>query len=148
MFVILGVIGSVFMPKEEKAIITTTKEIVITTTPEKTTKETSITTVSSSEKKEEWKEIITFEGTEGRTTEVFSIPSNTWRIKWSYKGNEFAVFGFFIYPEGETKVFVDMIMATKPSAEDITYVYRKGNFYLKIDCANLEGWKIVIEAKV
>ena len=97
----------------------------------------------------EWNTIITFTGSTGKTTELFHIPSGTWRINWTYTGGELAVFGFFVYPEGETVMYVETLTTMGPSQSDTTYIYEgPGNFYIKLSAANIEEWALTIEAFV
>lgn len=97
--------------------------------------------------KGEWNTITTFTGSASKTTELFYIPSGTWRIDWSYVGGTLAVFSFFVYPEGETVMFVESLSTMGPSQSDTTYVYEgPDNFYIKLTCANIDQWTLTIEA--
>jgi hypothetical protein len=143
---LIGAIGYILSipAKIETIVITKTIESPKTTEYVKTTPLT--TSIKETETKEEWgwKHVITFTGKTSRTTEVFHISSDKWRIRWSYIGGELASFGYFIYPEGETVSFIDALSELGESKSDITYIYKKGNFYLKI-YANVEKWEIIVE---
>jgi hypothetical protein len=68
-----------------------------------------------------------------------------WRIRWSYGTSEYAGFWFFVYPLGETVMFVESVSSMMPSGSGTTYIYRgPGNFYLKITVANVR-YSIIIE---
>jgi cell division protein FtsB len=98
-------------------------------------------------KKGEWNTITTFTGSTGKTTELFYIPSGTWRINWTYTNGALAVFGFFVYPEGETVLFVESLSTMGPSQSDTTYIYEgPGNYYIKLTVANIVEWTLTIEA--
>jgi len=97
----------------------------------------------------EWNTITTFTGSTSKTTELFYIPSGTWRINWTYTDGTLAVFGFFVYPEGETMMFVESLSTMGPSQSDTTYVYEgSGNFYIKLTSANIDQWTLTVEAFV
>mgnify|MGYP000197391508 CR=1 FL=1 len=99
-------------------------------------------------RKGEWNTIITFTGSAFKTTELFHIPSGTWRINWTYKGGELAVFSFFVYPEGET-MYIETLMTMGSSKSDTTYIYKgPGNYYIKVLATNIKEWTITIEAFV
>ena len=100
-------------------------------------------------RKGEWNTIISFTGSTGKTTELFYIPGENWRINWSYTNGELALFGFFVYPEGETAMFVETLTSMGPSQSDTTYIYRgPGSFYITLSAANVEEWTLTIEAFV
>ena len=99
-------------------------------------------------KKGEWNLITTFTGITSRTTELFYIPSNEWRIKWEFKGGSLAIFYFYVYPEGETVMPVEALVGViGPSKSEVTYIYKgKGNFYIRLGTANVDSWTLTIEA--
>ncbi len=100
-------------------------------------------------KKGEWNSIINFTGAAEKTTELFYVPSSNWRIKWSYEGGEWAAFSFYVYPEGEDIFYVESITAEGPSKSDETYIYQgPGNFYIRVVAANIEKWRLEIEAYI
>ncbi|TET20934.1 hypothetical protein E3J74_01335 [Candidatus Bathyarchaeota archaeon] len=97
--------------------------------------------------KGEWNTIITFTGSAYKTTELFHIPSETWRINWTYTGGSLAIFGFFVYPEGETVLPVETLSATGSSKSDATYIYEgQDNFYVKLLAANIDPWTLTVQA--
>jgi len=101
----------------------------------------------------EWRQIITFQGsgTTSKTTETFYIPSDKWRIIWECRPDpiypDLTLFGFFVYPEKETRIYVESVYKMGGGGKDVTYIYKgKGNYYLKIITANTPEWLIIIEA--
>ena len=99
--------------------------------------------------KGEWNTIKTFTGSASKTTEVFYIPSETWRINWTYTGGSLAVFGFFVYPEGETVLFVESLSTMGSSQSDVTYIYEgPESFYVKLIVANIDQWTLTVQAFV
>mgnify|MGYP000672153955 CR=1 FL=1 len=100
-------------------------------------------------RKGKWNTIITFTGSTDKTTELFHIPSGTWRINWTYTGGELAGFSFLVYPEGETVMYIETLMTMGPSQSDTTYIYKgPGNYYIKVSAANIEEWTLTIETFV
>jgi hypothetical protein len=69
-----------------------------------------------------WREIKRFSGSSDMTTEPFTVPTATWRIKWSYGTSQYAHFSFFVYPLGETVKYVESILPTGPSGNGTTYI--------------------------
>ena len=99
--------------------------------------------------KGEWNTLKTFTGSASKTTELFYIPNETWRINWAYTGGSFAVFGFFVYPEGETAFYVESLSTMGSSQSDTTYIYQgTKSFYVKLVVANTDQWTLTIQAFV
>jgi len=97
---------------------------------------------------EEWRDVIGFTGKGDKTTAPFHISGAKWRINWTVTEAVagMGVFGFFVYPEGETVMYVESIMHSDGSASDTTYIYKgKGSFYIKVGAANLSSWTIEVE---
>lgn len=97
--------------------------------------------------KEEWIHIITFKGSIDKRTGPFYIPSSEWRIRWSYSGAESSIFEFFVYPEGESIIYVGSLITSGPSQSDIIKIYLGlDNYYIKVKAQNVKEWALVIEA--
>lgn len=93
-----------------------------------------------------WREIIRFSGSADMTTQPVYVPSTMWRIRWSYGTSQYAAFAFYVYPLGETAIYVESVSSSTPSGTGTTYVYKgPGNFYLKILAANIQ-YTIIVEA--
>jgi hypothetical protein len=91
--------------------------------------------------------VIIFTGQSDKTTQPFYISGAKWRITWTANAEspEFGVFGFFVYPEGETAMYVESV-SHDGSGSDITYIYQGNNsFYIKVLAANLQSWTIEVE---
>jgi len=99
--------------------------------------------------KSEWNKIIEFKGGNfDMTTELFNIPSDTWRIKWNYTGDDQAAFFVWICEKGK-EFFVDDFIVKGPSQSGIYYLYfGPGTYYLKIGPVSISEWTIVIEVYV
>lgn len=105
----------------------------------------SVKPTSLSAAEEEWKEIKTFSGSSDKTTEPFEVSSNRWRINWEADAGEMGIFGFFVYPEGETVSYVESV-SHDGGGSDTTYIYEgSGSYYLKVLAANLSSWAISVE---
>jgi len=97
--------------------------------------------------KGEWNTIITFTGSAYKTTELFHIPSETWRINWTYTGGSLALLSFYVYPEGETVFYVEALSMMGLSKSDVTYIYEgQDNFYVKLIAANIDPWTLTVQA--
>ena len=84
------------------------------------------------------------------TTETFYVPSDTWRVVWAYNGpTDMGVFGFTVYPKGETVMYTEMLLDSGRENAGITYIYDgPGEFYIKVSAANLDAWGMTITAWV
>jgi uncharacterized repeat protein (TIGR02543 family) len=92
---------------------------------------------------------IIFTGSSDRTTPPFTVTTSEWIIDWSYVPDpeypEYASFGFFVYPRGETEVYVESVLFPG-STSGSTYSYAgPGEYYIKLSCANIKSWKITIK---
>lgn len=108
-------------------------------------------TASETPKSEEWHEVIRFEDTKDVflvNTESFNIPTNTWRIRWSYTGSadssKMVFFGFGVNLVGQQKSVV-RIASPKISDSAITYVTGAGVFYIDLLTTNVIMWTIIVE---
>jgi hypothetical protein len=96
---------------------------------------------------EEWVTVETFIGQGDKATAPFQISGSKWRISWTVEADEpeYAAFGFFVYPEGETTMYVESVTQDGIGG-DTTYIYQgNDSFYIKVLAANLSSWTIVVE---
>jgi hypothetical protein len=85
-------------------------------------------------------------GTDSLTTTPFTITTDEWIIDWSYSTSDpdLAIFGFFIYPRGETEVYTEAVLFPEATSGS-TYSYAgPGEYYIKTNVANIDGWEITI----
>ena len=94
-----------------------------------------------------WHSVITFTGREDETTSSFTIKGDVWRVKWSVGScSEHPVFSVFVYPMGELVKDVIFWGGSKETYSGTQYIYRGGgDYYFKIDAANLYSWKLEVE---
>jgi hypothetical protein len=94
-----------------------------------------------------WKTINTFTGSDDKSTEDFNVPASYWRVVYSVsaESEQWGLFSFFIYPSGETAMFVasgDL----DGSGSETSYVRAEaGDFWIKVNAANLKSWTIEIQ---
>jgi hypothetical protein len=101
----------------------------------------------------DWQHVTSFTGggTEERDTDCFHVPGREWRIVWSYTPDAelpgLSVFNVIVYPEGETKSYVEFIIQTGASqTSGTTYIHQgPGDYYVKIVVANTEAYTITVE---
>lgn len=118
---------------------------VITSTPTRTP---SITPTPS--KTGTWHSVTSFSGSSDKTTQPFTIKGDEWRVKYTTKADsnypEFAVFGVFVYPRGETVMYVSSWYCDGTSCSDTQYVYEgSGDYYFEVIVGNLESWELEVE---
>lgn len=79
-----------------------------------------------------WVEVKTWDGTNTKDTETFQVDSAEWRINW--KSSSDALFSIIVYDDtGKT---VSVAANTLKAGSDVSYVHRRGRFYLKITAGN------------
>lgn len=95
-------------------------------------------------------EPIVITGTGDKTSPPFFVTTNEWVVNWNYTPNpkypEMAVFGFFVYPRGETAMSVVSVMAGMGGKTiGSTYSYAGvGEYYIKVLAGNIDFWTILI----
>ncbi len=94
---------------------------------------------------QEYTPVTKIEGSGDKTTETFNIKSDKWRINWSIvPTNEYAVFGFYVYEEGD-EFSVESVMAGEQNSDTTIIREGPGKFYIKVSAANLKSWILNIE---
>ncbi len=93
-------------------------------------------------------EPIVITGSGYKTSPPFTITTEEWIIDWSYVPDpeypEFAVFGFFIYPRGETVLYVGSVLFPEGTSGS-TYSYAgAGEYYINVSAANVKSWEVII----
>jgi predicted PurR-regulated permease PerM len=102
------------------------------------------------EKKEEWRRIAAWQGVADKTTEPFTIKGKMARIKWTMQttGEIGGSFVITLYrPEKEWLEDVIVNTSSEKKGEvrsDISYIYKKGTFYLVIE-ATFVKWSVIVE---
>lgn len=72
-------------------------------------------------------------------TPPFTIPTREWQITWDFADY---VAGFFVYPRGETAMYIESI--SWPGNQGSTYVYKgQGEFYIKV--LAMGNWRLKIQ---
>jgi TM2 domain-containing membrane protein YozV len=91
-----------------------------------------------------WHQIKSWEGSGIKDTEPFTIVGDQWRIKYSAEVTpEPGIFQIYVYKVG-TNFPVTFAANITKSGSDTSYVYEKGQFYLKISSGNV-NWSIIVE---
>ena len=124
-----------------------TSQTELSTTPSSST----IPTTSTSEPQAEPEtfEPITISGSGNKTSPPFTVTTDEWIIDWSYEIDpEYedigAAFSFFIYPRGETEVYVECILFPDETSGS-TYSYAgAGEYYIKVIAVGTKNWGIII----
>ena len=98
-----------------------------------------------------WTTATTITGASTQTTDYFNVPTNEWRIVWSYtpssSGGDYAGFYIATYPKGETAIYTDFLMKNgRTETNGTTYIHQGINdYYMKINSANIDSYSIRIE---
>lgn len=92
---------------------------------------------------------IVITGTSDAVSPPFEVSTQEWIIDWSYVPDyeypQYAAFGFFVYPRGETVMYVASL-GYSASTSGSTYSYAgPGEYYAEVICANIESWEITIK---
>jgi hypothetical protein len=93
-------------------------------------------------------EPILITGSSDKTSPPFTVTTKEWIIDWSYVPDpewpEMAVFGFFVYPRGETVMFVESVLFPEGTS-GTTYSYAgAGEYYIQVLVGNVKSWEVVI----
>lgn len=96
-----------------------------------------------------WQTITTFTGASGTTTDYFNVPTDEWKLTWSFtpdpKYPEYSSLGAFIYPR-DGDIYVDYFDADEKQTSGTIYIHEGSkDYYLKIMGANLQSYRITIE---
>lgn len=94
----------------------------------------------------QWTTIATFTGSESKDSQDFNVPADYWRIVYTISAaNQYSTFYLFVYPSGETKIYVASVTFTQ-SGTDTSYIRAgPGGFWLHVIAANLSSWSIEIQ---
>lgn len=98
-----------------------------------------------------WTQAASYTGPASQTTNYFTIPTSEWRLSWTITPDPdyptYAGFSVFIYPRGETALYVDSLYITGDTQKTGTLYVHEGNgeYYLKISSANLDGYTVKAE---
>ena len=92
-------------------------------------------------------EPITITGSGDKTSPPFTVTTEEWIIDWSYITDDlsYSVFSFFVYPRGETAIFIESVLFPQETSGS-TYSYAgQGDYYIKVSAGNINSWEIVIK---
>jgi hypothetical protein len=89
---------------------------------------------------------IVYTGQGDKNTPAFSVGTWSFTVKWTTQSDnpEYAVFGFFVYPEGETGAYVCEANFDGVGSDSTVCRGGPGNFYIKVLAANLSSWRIEV----
>lgn len=114
-------------------------------------------TPPESPKQYEWYQLQEFTGVGATQTDLFMIPSDRWRFTWSCKPGtimgqpvspDLALMNIFIYTVESEMLSNPYILMGKCTEGELANVYQgKKEFYFSINVANVESWKIIVEAQ-
>ena len=93
-------------------------------------------------------EPITVAGFGSKTSAPFDVTTEEWTLEWAYVPDSeylgLAIFGFYVYPRGETVLYVESMLFSEETS-GITYCYAgPGEYYVKVTTLNIKSWEIVI----
>lgn len=98
-----------------------------------------------------WQPVTTITGSDSKISDEFRISGSEWRIRWAYAPNgqdpSLTAFSFFVYPHGETDVYVDREIEYGASSTSGTLNIHEGPrlYYVQILAANTPGYTLTVE---
>ena len=94
-----------------------------------------------------WHSVISFTDSEDETTPAFTIRGDMWRVEWRVGScSESPIFTVFVYPTGKHVRDVNFWSCSKEPYSGTQYIYRGGgDYYFKIEAANLYSWELEVE---
>ena len=91
--------------------------------------------------------VITFTGSEDKTTRPFTIKGDEWQIKYTVKPEieDYSSFCGYVYQRGETVGYVSTWSCHGKSCSDTQYIYKgNGDYYIKV-VSGFNNWKLEVE---
>jgi hypothetical protein len=98
-----------------------------------------------------WQQVTTITGSDSKASDDFRISGSEWRIRWTYTPNgqnpSLTAFSFFVYPHGETDIYVGHVIEYGASSTSGTLSIHEGPklYYVEILAANTPGYTLTIE---
>ncbi|MEN8493562.1 hypothetical protein ABFB50_01050 [Dehalococcoides sp. THU3] len=92
--------------------------------------------------------IKTISGSGDLTSAVFTIPEDTWEIRWSYvPENDMCIIYYFVYDQS-TSLPVDMkTYSSYTNTSGTNYLYSgSGSYHISVTAANISSWTLQIYA--
>jgi hypothetical protein len=93
-----------------------------------------------------WTTVLTFEGTNDTITEDFNVSVLSWRINYTVEAGQSPLFLFFLYRAGEKTAYKEMVKYHQSGTEVVYIKGIPGDFYLRIEAANVK-WTIEIQVE-
>lgn len=97
----------------------------------------------------EWFPAISFAGSADKTTDEFYIEGDKWRIKYTVTPkagySEYSSFGVFVYPAGETALYIATFDCDEGYCSDTQYVHTGSGIYYIVVISCYNNWKLEIE---
>ncbi len=125
---------------EQEATPTTETENV---QKQETSPNTQVTETQQEQQQPTWQIVKSWQGTGTKKTEPFEITGKQWRINWKSNGGEYGILYISVYHPGDD-IIVDVAANARGNAEDTSYIYKTGTFYLDVNAANT-NWSITVE---
>ncbi|GAI65544.1 unnamed protein product, partial [marine sediment metagenome] len=97
-------------------------------------------------------EPILITGTSDKTGPSFTITTEEWVIDWSYVPDPewtaalvpgMNVFGFFVYPRGQTAMYVESVLLPEGTSGTIYSYAGAGEYYIQV-IGNMKSWELKI----
>jgi hypothetical protein len=87
-----------------------------------------------------------FTGQDDKSTPVFEVTYSPFQIAWTTQSDSpmYAMFGFFVYPQGETTVFECMAFYDGEGSDYTICRAPPGRYWLEVLAANLTSWQIEV----
>jgi hypothetical protein len=123
--------------------ITVTQSLLVTITQTASVTQTT-SNIPTSTIPSGWQEIKRFSGSSDTTTQPFQVPSDSWRIRWSYSTSQNAAFSFKVYNLGDPTNPVETVETSGPSGSGTRNIKGPATFYLKIVAASID-YVVIIE---
>ena len=92
-----------------------------------------------------WHSVTSFSGSEDKTTSSFTIKGDEWRVEYTTSSSsDYSYFSLWVYPRGERSV--GFWSCDKQRCSDTQHIYKgNGDYYLDINAANLDSWKVTVD---
>lgn len=99
----------------------------------------------------EWADVVTLQGTAGKSSEVFELTGGEARLDYDFSGDpDFSIGAVYLLEEGtdlQADGGIPLVMVSEPEADSTALHKNAGRYYLHVTAANMDGWTVAVQEK-
>lgn len=104
-------------------------------------------TPTSSFAQSEWQTVTAFEGQGTKNTHPILIMPDEWRLKWETESDYSSgqIFQVSLQKPSQNSPTENLVnVSNQGNASDVTNVYQSGEYYFRVNSANVD-WKLIVQ---